>query len=83
VLPDLAQARQELSFDRGEPFLVDLAQLESHLRREQLLAQRRLVDPLRLRGVCHATQHPADAADEESVEEDHARSSFRRMLTKL
>ena len=76
-------------FDLGELVVGDLAELEPHLRFEQLLAQRRVVVHLGLGGRDDLVEHEPEAADQQRVEDEHrrsvrpARSSFSRMLTKL
>src|SRR5262245_59083788 len=86
-LADLAQAGQQVLLQVRELRLVDLAQLQPHLRVEKLLAHEALVVHLAVDGLGHLVEHEADAADEQRVEQDHwpsrARSSLRRMLTKL
>ena len=65
----------------------DLAQLAPHLRLQELLAQGAVVGQLGVDRRHQLVQHEAEPADQEAVDEDHsdpcARSSLRRMLTKL
>src|SRR5688572_26588654 len=83
-VPDLGDAPEELGLDAPEFRLVDLAHLEPHLGREELLAQRGVVVHLGLHRGGELLEDEAQAADEERIEDDHlARSSLRRMLTKL
>src|SRR5207302_1326076 len=84
---DLPQAAEEVRFDRAELLLADLAQFEPHLRGKQLVAQMRIVVQLGIGRRGELAEHELDATDEHAVEDDHfpsfARSSLRRMLTKL
>jgi len=85
-LADLAQPREEIRLDGSELLLVDLAHLEAHLRREQLLAQAGIVVQLGFRRLRELAEDELDPAHDHLVEDDHfsfARSSFKRMLTKL
>src|SRR5207248_649989 len=59
----------------GELFLSDLAELQPHLRGEQLLAQNAVVVELAVDGSGDLVQHELDAADEQRVENDHGRAS--------
>ena len=49
----------------------NLAELEPHLRFEQLLAQRRIVLRLGLGGRHDLVEDEAEAADEERIEDEH------------
>src|SRR5947209_7449326 len=86
---DLAQPGEDLALQRHEISLVHLPQLDPHLGRQQLLAQRRLVVHLLVDRRGDLVEDELDAADEEAVDDQHgysaseARSSLRRMLTKL
>src|SRR5439155_1661501 len=86
-LADLAQPGQVVRSQRAELLLVDLAQLEPHLRGEELLAQARVVVHLGIDRSGDLAEHELDPGGEHAVEDDHfpsfALSSFRRMLTKL
>src|SRR5436190_13424146 len=81
---DLADAREDAAFDLGEFGLCDVAELELHLRFEQLLAQRRVVVRLGFGGRDDLVEDEPQAADQHGIQnEHHARSSFNRMFTKL
>src|SRR5690606_1496790 len=87
-LADRTQPREDLSLDLREGGFVDLAQLEPHLRIEELLAERLLaVAKLGLGRGDDRVEHESHAVREQAVEKDHrsssTRSSLRRMLTKL
>src|SRR6185295_15517859 len=87
LLPDLAQPGQDVALQPDELLFVHLAELELHLRRQQLLAQRLLVVHLGVHRRSDLVEDETEAADQQAVEDDHsaseARSSLRRMLTKL
>ena len=80
------RARSSRSVIR-ELLLGDLAELETHLGGQELLAPHGVVVHLGLDGGGDLAQHELDAPDQKRVEDDHseslARSSFSRMLTKL
>src|SRR6266436_7749989 len=84
---DLAKPGEKVRLQRAELRLADLAQLEPHLGREQLLAQPRVVVQLGIDRRGDLAEHELDAAHEQAVDDDHfpsfALSSLRRMLTKL
>src|SRR5205085_6389015 len=69
--PDLAHARQQLTLECGELRLAHLAELQAHLRRQQLLAKRVDVVHLLVDGVGEPAQHELDPADQQRVEDDH------------
>src|SRR5687768_5733082 len=74
ALADLPDALEQLALDLGELRVVDLAQLQAHLCREQLLAQHAVVVELRVHRLRELAEDELDAADEEGVEDDHAAS---------
>src|SRR5262245_55676294 len=82
---DLADARDDLRFEIVDLLLRQLAQLEAHLRVEEPLAQHGVVVELRVDRGGELVEHEPHAGDEQRVDDQHqcARSSFRRMLTKL
>src|SRR5262245_18105914 len=86
-LANRTDPRQEIALDLGELPLGDLTELEAHLRCQQLLAPHGVVGHLGILRRGNLAQDELEAADQEAVEDDHsdsrARSSFRRMLTKL
>ena len=53
--------------------LAHLAELDAHLRREQLLAQRRVVVQLGVDRRGDLVEHEPHAADEQRVEDEHQR----------
>src|SRR5581483_3197370 len=71
-LLQLANARQHLALGLREFLFGDLAQLEPHLRRQQLLAQPLGVVHLLVDGGRDLPQHPLDPADQHAVEDEHA-----------
>src|SRR5713101_6255000 len=80
---DLADAREDVGFGFGERLVGDLAQLQAHLRLEELLAQHGVVLHFLLRRGHDLVEDEPDAPDEKRIEDDHARSSFNLMFTKL
>ena len=62
---------EDVALDLGELVLGDLAELEPHLRLEQLLAQRRVVLRLGLGRRDDLVEHEAEAADQQGVEDEH------------
>ena len=89
-LADLAQAREHVALDVGELLLGDLAELEPHLGLEQPLAERasrRAARPRRPRRPCRARSACPPTSSESRINtrlaSRFARSSLRRMLTKL
>src|SRR5205085_10357363 len=95
AIADLAQPLEDCRLERVELVLAQLPEFEPHLRREQLLAERRIVVQFRIDGGGDLVEDETEAADEDRVEDEHvgpslvsvagqcARSSFSRMLTKL
>ena len=85
--PDFPDAGQEILLGLGELRLGDLAELQAHLGGQELLPPHRVVGQLGVHRGRDLPEHELEASDEEGVEDDHsdsrARSSFRRMLTKL
>src|SRR5438477_6932 len=73
ALTDLTQAGEEVGLDGRELLLGDLAQLQLHLRGQQLLTQHAVVVELAVDGVDDLVEHEPDAADEERVDDDHDR----------
>src|SRR5207245_1969681 len=69
ALPHLADARQQLSLRLAELLFRDLAQLQAHLRGEELLAQHGVVVELGVDGLDQLVQHEAHAADQQAVDE--------------
>ena len=81
---EFAETGEDLLFDRGELVVGDLAELELHLRSEELLAEMSLVVHLGLDRLRETREDELDSTDDEGVDDEHyALSSFRRMLTKL
>ena len=74
ALADLAQSRQDVRFEHRELLLAHLAELDAHLGRQQLLAQRRVVVELGVDRGSDFIEDEADAADEERVEEEQGAS---------
>src|SRR5687767_11216734 len=65
ALADLPDALEQLALDLGELRVVDLAQLQAHLRGKQLLAQHGVVVELGVDGFRELAEDELDAADEE------------------
>ena len=92
-IADLAQAREDVRSSSSNSSWRHLAELDPHLRREQLLAQRRVVVQLGVDRRGDLVEDEPQTADQQRVENEHAsidrrcrqcaRSSFSRMLTKL
>src|SRR5262249_46486931 len=68
---DVADRGEQVALDRGELFLADLAELELHLRLEQLIAERAVVVHLGLGRRGDLVEDEAQAADQERVEYEH------------
>src|SRR5438874_694059 len=68
---DFADPGEDVMFDPGELRFRDVAELELHLRLEQLFAERRVVLRLRLGGRDDLVENESQAADEERVEDEH------------
>jgi hypothetical protein len=84
LLSDLAEPGQDVRLHRRKLLVAHLSQLDAHLRREQLVAERRLVVQLRVDGSSDLVENEPQSADEQRVQDDQwARSSLSRMLTKL
>ena len=84
LFADLAEAGENIRLERREFFIGHLSELQPHLRAEELFAKRRVVVQLGVDSGRHFVKHEPASADEQRVEDDQwARSSFNRMLTKL
>src|SRR5437762_3456218 len=68
---DLADSGEHVALDPGELLLGDLAELELHLRLEQLIAQRRVVVHLGFGGGDHLVEDEPQAADQDRVQDEH------------
>src|SRR5439155_11725196 len=68
---DLSNARKDVVLDLGEFLLGDFAELQAHLRFEQLLAQRRVVLGLRFGGRDDLVEDESKAADQQRVQDEH------------
>ena len=81
---DVAQAGHDVRFERRKLFVSQLTELHAHLRGKKLLAKRSVVVQLRVGRGGDLVEDEPEPADEERIENDQwARSSFNRMLTKL
>ena len=81
---DVAQAGHDVRFERRKLFVSQLTELHAHLRGKKLLAKRSVVVQLRVDRSGDLVEDEPEPADEERIEDDQwARSSFNRMLTKL
>ena len=81
---DVAQAGHDVRFERRKLFVGQLTELHAHLRGKKLLAKRSVVVQLRVDRSGDLVEDEPEPADEERIENDQwARSSFNRMLTKL
>ena len=81
---NVAQAGHDVGFESRKLFFSQLTELHAHLCGEQLLAKRSVVVQLRVDRGGDLVEDEPEPADEERVEDDQwARSSFNRMLTKL
>jgi hypothetical protein len=84
TLADFPQAAQDVRLERLERFVAHFPEFDAHLRREELIAERTFVVQLGVDGSGHLVQHEPQSTDKQGVEDDQwARSSFNRMLTKL
>src|SRR5205814_6015041 len=80
ALTDLAQPREQVALDGGELLRRDLAELEPHLSRQQLLAQNAVIVELAVHGGDDLVQHELDAPDQQRIEDDH-RAAIPRPAT--
>src|SRR3989454_4177135 len=71
ALADLAQAGEQIGLEGREFLFGDLAELEAHLRGQQLLAHDAVVVELAVDGVDDLVQHELETADQQGVEDDH------------
>src|SRR5262249_44875886 len=78
ALADLAQACEQIGLDGGELLVRDLAELQAHLRGQQLLAQDAVVVELAVDGSGNLAQHELQAAHQERVDDDHDVDAPRR-----
>src|SRR5206468_5273655 len=67
----LSDSREDIALDAQEFFLRDFPQLEAHLCFEELPAERRAVERLRLGRCENLVQNEAEAADQNGVEDEH------------
>ncbi len=67
----LADPRENLALGLDELLIADLAELQPHLRLEQLLAERGVVLCFRFSRGHHLLEHESDAADQQVVQDEH------------
>jgi len=72
---DLADGPEQVGLDRDELVVGDFAHLALHLGFQQAIAQCGVVVQLGLGGGKRLVEGPADAADQEGVQEEHVAGS--------